>query len=646
MPRVPLLLRSAALSVGFFLLVPAFGVGAETPSGSAAGTVSGTRTEGAIGTTNTTPITSSAGSPLWAKARAAHAEGRYREAEEALQKILRQKPERDRPAASLEEAAVLLIDAYLRQGKNDAARNAVGRFRKSFPGSPYLPRIAFYQGHVQLRSGNNPDAAQSFLLAVNGAPTAALYEASRSALLALLSAEGLPLREAEALEEGLADAKGRNRELLAALLLWRGEAALRRGDLVQGRNAFDRLLQNQPGHPDAGAWKKKRDEAVSRLGKTRNLLVLAPLTGEYADVGKSFKEGVSHAVDGRPGLGLRFHDTQGDPIAAVKALRKALGEEEFLAVLGPAMSDEALAAAVEMTSAAKGGGGGRARIPLVTPTATAQGIADLGAGLFQLNITTEALGRKIASHAARCLGLKEFAVLAPESEYGYQLARSFEATVRREGGKVVAMEFYDPLESDHARHFEAIRKAKARLDLDRKLFPGASFKSVAQDSLLSLDGLFIAAASGEEALMLASQTAYKKLKTQILGASGWNDKSILHGGNTAVLGTIFSVDFPLSGGAGPGGEAYRAFRQGFLARYGHEPDKVAALSFDAARLILEALSRKGEKEFAAHLDGLLEFEGVLGKMVFDPDRKANRNTALYRVERRGFKEVASCQEGE
>ena len=81
-------------------------------------------------------------------------------------------------------------------------------------------------------------------------------------------------------------------------------------------------------------------------------------------------------------------------------------------------------------------GARKSKGPLVTPTATTHGIAALGDGIFQLNVTTGTLGQRIASYATGCLKLKDFAIVAPESEYGYQLAEAFQKTVEKKGGNV------------------------------------------------------------------------------------------------------------------------------------------------------------------------------------------------------------------
>jgi ABC-type branched-subunit amino acid transport system substrate-binding protein len=341
----------------------------------------------------------------------------------------------------------------------------------------------------------------------------------------------------------------------------------------------------------------------------------------------------------------RSLDDQGNLIVGIHRLRKTLREEKIDAVIGPAMSDVSAAAAVDLSAR-------KSRIAMVTPTATTHGIAALGDGIFQLNVTTGTLGQRIASYATGCLKLKDFAIVAPESEYGYQLAEAFQKTVERKGGTVVAVQYFHPEAQDLAPQFEEIRKVVGKMYIDKLKAEGATAaeldwkaqQKIMSDSTLPLDGIFLAATNGEEAFKLAGQASFNKLRAQFLGSSGWNDKSILHRtGNNAIQGAYFSVDFQEN----PKTEAYQAFSRAYNAKWKRQPDKVAALAYDAARFLLQGMAAaSNEDQLIASLKSIRSFNGVLGRIAFDEKYGANANAALYRVEKKGFKEVETCPEAE
>lgn len=73
----------------------------------------------------------------------------------------------------------------------------------------------------------------------------------------------------------------------------------------------------------------------------------------------------------------------------------------------------------------------------------------------------------------------------------------------------------------------------------------------------------------------------------------------------------------------------------------------AALAYDASRFLIQGLgAASGEDQLIPALRGIRSFNGVMGRIVFDEKTGANQNAAIYRVERKGFKEVEQCPEGE
>jgi ABC-type branched-subunit amino acid transport system substrate-binding protein len=506
--------------------------------------------------------------------------------------------------------------------------------------------MAYYQGLAYVRLGRNSDAAKAFAGAAVAAPNETLYVKAARGLWAVVEGGGLLTEEAE----DVIEAAERDPALQAGLLERLGDHYLRDGRYIAARSAYQDWLERFGSGEGAGRVKGKLRRAEEAPQQNRVILLMAPMSGEFGDIGRALKEGAQMAIDeGNARGGGRVEtielDDQGNLIAGIHRLRKAMREEQIDAILGPAMSDVSAAAAIDLSAR-------KSSIPLVTPTATTHGIAALGDGIFQLNVTTGTLGQRIATFATGCLKLKDFAIVAPESEYGFQLADAFKRTVERQGGNVVSVQYFQPGAQDLAPQYAEIRKVAAKMYIEKLKADGASAseldwkaqQKIAADSVLPLDGLFLAATNGEEAYMMASQAAFNKLKSQFLGSSGWNDKSMLHRSSTnAVQGAYFSVDFQEN----PKSDAYQAFSRAYYARWKRSPDKVAALAYDAARFLLQGMATASDDEqIIPSLKSIKSFNGVLGRIDFDEKSGANSNAALYRVERKGFKEVESCPEAE
>ncbi len=583
-----------------------------------------------------------AGAAALKKAKTAYQAGQLKEAESQLARFVKQNPKS--PAA--EEAMVILADIATRQPKPDAVLALVGKFRRAYATSEYGARIAWYQGQALLRLGRNAEAARAFATAAAAAPNTVLYTNAAKGLWAIVEGGGLLTEEAESVLELL----DRDPALRAGMLERLGDQYLREGRYTAARTTYQDWLERYGKGDGAGRIKDKLRQATDAPQQNRTVLLMAPMTGEFAEIGKALKEGAQLAIDENNAKGAgrvetRSLDDQGNLIVGIHRLRKVLREEKIDAVIGPAMSDVSAAAAVDLSAR-------KSRIPMITPTATTHGIAALGDGIFQLNVTTGTLGQRIASYATGCLKLKDFAIVAPESEYGYQLAEAFQKTVEKKGGSVVSVQYFQSEANDLAPQFEEIRKVAGKMYIDKLKAEGATAQDldwkaqqkIMTDSVLPLDGIFLAATNGEEAYKLASQAAFNKLRSQFLGSSGWNDKTMLHrSSSTAIQGAYFSVDFQEN----PKTDVFLAFSRAYTAKWKRAPDKVAALAYDAARFALQGMAAaSNDDQIIPSLKAIRSFNGVLGRIAFDEKYGANANAALYHVEKKGFKEVETCPEAD
>jgi branched-chain amino acid transport system substrate-binding protein len=72
----------------------------------------------------------------------------------------------------------------------------------------------------------------------------------------------------------------------------------------------------------------------------------------------------------------------------------------------------------------------------------------------------------------------------------------------------------------------------------------------------------------------------------------------------------------------------------FQEKYGAPPDTFAALGYDAARLLADAIKRAGSTDPKALRDSLAEtsgFEGVTGRISFDANRNASKPGLIVTV---------------
>lgn len=83
----------------------------------------------------------------------------------------------------------------------------------------------------------------------------------------------------------------------------------------------------------------------------------------------------------------------------------------------------------------------------------------------------------------------------------------------------------------------------------------------------------------------------------------------------------------------------RQFIANYKAKYGALPDALAALSYDATRMMLQALDtakRPSGSEMKVVLSGLTNFKGATGTIRFDKNGDAVKSAVVLRVAKDGF----------
>ena len=106
----------------------------------------------------------------------------------------------------------------------------------------------------------------------------------------------------------------------------------------------------------------------------------------------------------------------------------------------------------------------------------------------------------------------------------------------------------------------------------------------------------------------------------------------------AYFSNHYSVDDPAP--------AVRKFVEAYKAKYGAEPDSIAATSYDAMRLLADAITRAGSTEGRRIRDALAatkDFAGVTGTITMDADRNPIKPAVILRVEGGRFRFAASSR---
>ena len=107
-----------------------------------------------------------------------------------------------------------------------------------------------------------------------------------------------------------------------------------------------------------------------------------------------------------------------------------------------------------------------------------------------------------------------------------------------------------------------------------------------------------------------------------MGADAWGSAELMTLCGDLCKGHYFSTHYAAAGATG----ATKEFIDKYTAKYGYTPDDVAALTWDATNIMLEAVKNAGSvdsnirKQRAAIREALAaipSFEGITGSMKFD-----------------------------
>jgi branched-chain amino acid transport system substrate-binding protein len=346
------------------------------------------------------------------------------------------------------------------------------------------------------------------------------------------------------------------------------------------------------------------------VGTTATIKVgeIASLTGKEATFGQSSHKGTLLAIEelnaaggvlGRP-FELVTEDNQSKQGESATAARKLLSRDKVVALLGEVASSRSL----EIAPVAQA-----AKIPMVSPASTNPKVTETGDYIFRVCFIDPFQGTVMAKFAAS-RGWKKVAVLSSASSaYSVGLAKYFTETYAA-GGTLVADQKYAEGDKDFKAQLTAIKAAA----------PDAIF----------VPGYYT------ECALIAKQARELGLAVPLFGGDGWESESLLTIGGAAVEGVFFSTHYAPDNAT----SAVAAFVKKYKARWNNEtPDAMAALGYDSAMVLADAMKRAGTTDAAQLRDALAAtkaFAGVTGQATMDANRNAIKSAAIVSVKNGKF----------
>jgi branched-chain amino acid transport system substrate-binding protein len=201
--------------------------------------------------------------------------------------------------------------------------------------------------------------------------------------------------------------------------------------------------------------------------------------------------------------------------------------------------------------------------------------------------------------------------------YSVGLAANFKETFTSMGGKIVLEQKFSSGDKDFKAQLTAIKAAN----------PEAIF----------------APCYYTEAALISRQARELGLKIPVFGGDGWEAPELLQLGGQAMEGTYYSTHYS----AEDQSAAVQNFVKKYAARWNNEvPDAMAALGYDSAMVLVEAIKRAGTTDEPKLRDAIAatkNFEGVTGNTTLDQNRNATKPAVIMTIKDGKFKYVETIK---
>ncbi len=531
----------------------------------------------------------------------------------------------------------LICEALVRKNDFASVERLFSMFRQKYQKSAYLPRMWYLKGIADAKLKKYSDAVTSFQNAMDGGLSSVMITQTINNVELLGANMSVDELGGLVSDSGVNDVQEIIRYFEIVKLIGVGQFGKAQVQADAFRAVFPRS-RFESSVRDLIVRAKEQERTSLQIG------VLAPLTGETGEVGKRIVNGAQLAFElysGQSGQMIKpvICDTRGSMIENARKTKELIEVHKVPVILGPVLSQDAIVSASMVIGK---------NTTMLTPTATEEGIAQLGDNVYQMNVSIGTLARKIASYAMNNLNMREFAILAPSTEYGLTMATSFKDELRKKNIEVIAEEYFEEGANDFGAQFGSLRNKLLQKYFERQAMEkGTVYKGTVskndsikyKDTSLTVNGLFIPAES-DDVVMLAPQVAFNRIKTQILGSNGWQSKKVLQDGSTYVQGALISATVEPDQNS----KDWIDFKASFKSRFKYDADRICALGFDAANLIINAVRMTGSGNSSRITDALQKvkgYQGLSGVVSFDQANNggANAEAAIMKITPNGFVRV-------
>jgi len=362
--------------------------------------------------------------------------------------------------------------------------------------------------------------------------------------------------------------------------------------------------------------------AAGKQTETIKIGLDIPMTGDIAYVGTQSQRAAemkAAEINDAGGLDvggtkytieLIIEDNESKAESATAAATKLITQDQVLAIVGPQSSKQAVPT---------GEVANENETPMISPWSTNPNTTLNRPWVFRACFLDPFQGPVVANFVTDEFGFTKAAVLYDvASDYPKGLAENFrDAWEALHGaGSVVAYESFTTGDTDFSAQLTKIKGTDAEV-----LFTPQYYNEVP---------------------LIVKQAQELGLTQVIVGSDSWGDPQTLELCGDACEGLFFSTHYAAEGATG----ATKAFIDAYEAAYGETPGDVAALTWDAMGLLIQAIQNTGgltgdlaqdREAVKDQLGAIADFEGITGKMTFTPEGDPIKCAVIVKIEDGKFK---------
>lgn len=336
---------------------------------------------------------------------------------------------------------------------------------------------------------------------------------------------------------------------------------------------------------------------------TVKFAVLGPMSGDYSVYGESVANGAELAAseinDAGGVLGktleLKNYDNQGDPDQAVNNYNKAVSQDGVDAVIGGTFSG--LTNAIKSFAVDDG-------VPMLSPTATAVDVTENAVNIFRACYLDSYQGAVMAQFAIDDLEAEKAMVLYNSGDdYSVGLKDAFVGYFE-DASLTVETRSFNSDTVDFSTDIDAIEDG-------------------------GYDVVFVPSYTDKVGPIL-TQASTKGLDIPFLGGDGWDSIEADYG--DVAEGMYFGNHYTKSDESA----VVKDFVTNYTEEFGEAPTALAALAYDAVKVMAAAMEEAGSVDYdevVAALAALTYEDGVTGSIAFDATGNAlNKSISIITVE--------------